>query len=594
MTFDVLLLIVVIVFAIVAFVREWLPIDVVALTTLGLLLIFDLVTPEEAISGFSNPAVITVLMMFILSAGFIHAGLMSKLAYRISDVGGEWWYPSVLLLVLAGVASAFLNNTAAVAVFMPVAIHLARHHQFSPSRLLIPLSYTAIFGGTCTLIGTSTNLLVSSLADQHGVGEFTMFEFMLLGGVFFAAGLVYIVLVPMRYLPPRSVPSSLTHKYHLSGFLTELKVPSRSKLIDRTVLQERVSERFRMNVLEILRGRRKISSDIRSTPIQVDDILLVRGAMEDIVAFKEQVGLLLLTDIKLSDSDLSDQHTILAELQLSPTSSLIGSTLKEADFRRQFGVFVLALNRTGEFVRDKVAMITLKPWDTLLVFGPRSRVEALSDREDFAALEERELHLRLARRWWICALIIPLIVVLAAAGVMSILKAAILGAIALLVTRSITIQQAYRGVDWTVIFLLAAILPLGIAMENTGLAQMIADWIQPVGSRFGAMALLSLLYLSTTLLTSIFSNNATAVLMVPIAIGAAADLGIDPKPFLMAVTYAASASFMTPMGYQTNAMVFGPGNYRFVDYLKFGAPITFLFWLLATFLIPVFWPLRPV
>jgi di/tricarboxylate transporter len=570
MTFDVLLLIVVIVFAIVAFVREWLPIDVVALTTLGLLLIFDLVTPEEAISGFSNPAVITVLMMFILSAGFIHAGLMSKLAYRISDVGGEWWYPSVLLLVLAGVASAFLNNTAAVAVFMPVAIHLARHHQFSPSRLLIPLSYTAIFGGTCTLIGTSTNLLVSSLADQHGVGEFTMFEFMLLGGVFFAAGLVYIVLVPMRYLPPRSVPSSLTHKYHLSGFLTELKVPSRSKLIDRTVLQERVSERFRMNVLEILRGRRKISSDIRSTPIQVDDILLVRGAMEDIVAFKEQVGLLLLTDIKLSDSDLSDQHTILAELQLSPTSSLIGSTLKEADFRRQFGVFVLALNRTGEFVRDKVAMITLKPWDTLLVFG------------------------RLARRWWICALIIPLIVVLAAAGVMSILKAAILGAIALLVTRSITIQQAYRGVDWTVIFLLAAILPLGIAMENTGLAQMIADWIQPVGSRFGAMALLSLLYLSTTLLTSIFSNNATAVLMVPIAIGAAADLGIDPKPFLMAVTYAASASFMTPMGYQTNAMVFGPGNYRFVDYLKFGAPITFLFWLLATFLIPVFWPLRPV
>ena len=590
MNTEILFLIAIIAFCVVAFVREWLPMDVVALTSLGLLLLCNLVTAEEAISGFSNPAVITVLMMFILSAGFVHSGLVTKLAYKISDLPGGDRTPAILLLLLAGLVSAFLNNTAAVALFMPVSIHLARHHRSSPSKLLIPLSYTAIIGGTCTLLGTSTNLLVSSLADQAGLGEFTMFEFMTLGGAMFLIGGLYNVLVPMKYLRPRAVPSSLTRQYHLSGFLTELKVPTNSKLLGRTVLQEQVSERYHLNVLEILRGNLKISLDIRNTPIRAGDILLVRGAVEDILAFKQQQGLLLLTDTKLSDAYLSDQHTILAELQLSPMSGLVGSTLKEFDFRRKFGAFVLALNRTGESIRDKVAMIRLKGWDTLLVFGPRARVEALADQEDFAALQEREVRLSLAPRWWVSALTVPLVVVLAAAGVMSILKASILGVVVLLVTRSITIQQAYRSIDWTVIFLLAAILPLGIAMQNTGLAQLIAHAIEPVGFRYGPLVLLSLLYLSTSLLTSIFSNNATAVLMVPIAIGAAVDLGVDPKPFLMAITYAASASFMTPMGYQTNAMVFGPGNYRFIDYLKFGAPLTVVFWLLATFLIPVFWP----
>jgi di/tricarboxylate transporter len=592
MSLDAWILVLIIAFAIAAFVREWLPMDVVALTSLGLLLVFDLVSAEEAITGFGNSAVITVLMMFILSAGFVHSGLVTKLAYRISGLQGAGkWGTSVMLLLLAGIVSAFLNNTAAVAVFMPVAIYVSRHHRSSPSKLLLPLSYTAIFGGTCTLIGTSTNLLVSSLARESGVGEFSMFEFISLGSVFFFTGLAYNVFLPMKYLPPRSVPASLTSKYHLSGFLTELKVPASSRLIGHTVFEQQVSERYQLNVLEIIRGAEKISSDLRNTPIRDEDILLVRGAVEDILAFKERYALLLLTDIKLNDSDLSDQGTILAELQLSPQSSFIGSNLKELDFRRRSGAFVLALNRTGEFIRDKIAMIPLKPWDTLLVFGPRSRVEALAESEDFAALEEREVRLRLTPRWWLPVTVILLVVGLAALGIISILKASILGVVALLVTRSITIQQAYRAVDWTVIFLLAAILPLGIAMENTGLATVISDLLHPVGTSYGPLVMLSLIYLATSLLTSIFSNNATAVLMVPIAIAAAGDLQVDPKPFLMAVAYAASASFMTPMGYQTNAMVFGPGSYRFVDYLKFGAPLTVLFWILATALIPLFWPL---
>lgn len=587
MSIDQWLLIGVIAFTITAFVREWLGMDVVAVTTLALLLVFDLVSVEEAVAGFSNSAVLTVMMMFILSEGLVQSGLVTKAGYRIADLTGtSQWVASVLLLVLVGTISGLINNTAAVSVFMPVAIHLARHFGFSPSKILMPLSFVAIFGGTCTLFGTSTNLLVSSLADE----SFTVFEFLPLGLVLLVVGLVYTVAVPMRLLPSRRILSSLTRQYHLSGFLTELRVPQGSKLAGRTVVDEQVSSRFHLNVLEVIRSGQKITANLRTERIAAGDILLVRGAVEDIVAFREQFGLLLLTDVKLRDADLSDENTILAELQLSPASDLVGETLKEVDFRRRFGCFVLALNRTGEYIRDKVARVKLRQWDTLLVFGPRSRVEALYDMPDFVPLGERHLKLRVSRRWWVPAGTMAAVVVLSAVRVLPILEAAILGVALLLASRSITARQAYRSIDWTVIFLLAFILPLGTAMESTGLAAALGSWLGEVGIARGPLAMLSLLYLATALLTSFFSNNATAVLMVPIAADAAVRLGVDTKPLLMAVAYAASASFMTPMGYQTNAMVYGPGSYRFTDYLRYGAPLTLVFWLVATFLIPLLWP----
>jgi di/tricarboxylate transporter len=591
MTLEIALLLGIILLTIAAFVREWLPMDVIALACLGLLLVTDLVSPAEAVAGFSNEAVITVMMMFILSEGLVQSGLITKAGYRIADLTGtSQLVASVLLLALVGVISAFINNTAAVSVFMPVAIHLARHYRFSPSKILLPLSYIAVVGGTCTLFGTSTNLLVSSLSAKAGVGEFSVLEFAKLGAILLAAGLTYVALVPLRLLPPRAILSSLTRKYHLGGFLTELKVPATSKLVGSTVVQERISERFQMNVIEIIRGADKISTNLRDTALEPDDILLIRGAVEDILAFREQFGLLLLTDVKLRDSDLSDARTILAELQLSPSSSLVDSTLKDIDFRRRFGCFVLALSRTGELIRDKLARVPLRQWDTLLVFGPRARVEALYATEDFVALGERDVKLHLSRRWWLSMATMVLVVVLAALGVMPIVKAALLGAAVLLVSRSLSPQQCYRAIDWSVIFLLATILPLGTAMQRTGLADLLGGHLSTLGAHFGPLVMLSVLYLATSLLTEFLSNNATAVLMVPIAITAAQHLQVDIKPFLMAVAFAASASFMTPMGYQTNAMVFGPGNYRFLDYVKFGAPLNLISWLLGTLLIPVFWP----
>lgn len=593
MSVDVILLIGIIAFTLSAFVFEWLPIDVVALTSLALLLLFNLVTPQEAISGFSNPAVITVMMMFILSYCLTHTGLISKLGHRIASLSGTtYWVAAATLLVVCAVMSAFVSNTATLAILMPVGIQLAKHYRVSSSMILLPLSYASIIGGTCTLIGTSTNLLVGSLAESHGLEPVGVFEFLSLGSILLVIGLAYSVLAPLWLVKPRHEVSDLTGKYALGAFLTELKVQEGSRLLGRTVVQEQVSERYQLNVLEIVRDGQKIALDLRYTPLQTDDRLIVRGPMEAILAFKEQANLLLPTDVKLDDSALADDRNILAEVQLSPISRLTGQTIKEIDFRRRYGCFVLALNRTGEVIRDKLASITLRQWDTLLVFGPRTRVEALAELEDFVALEEVQLRLHLSRRWWIGAAIIPLVVILAAAGVMSILEASILGAVLVVVSGVITIQQAYESVNWTVIFLLAAILPLGIAMENTGLAAMIGQGLADLSVDSSPLVAISLVYLTTAILSEVVSNNSTAVLMVPISLTTAALLGYDARPFVMAVAFGASASFLTPMGYQTNAMVFGPGGYRFVDYLRLGFPIKVVFWLVSVLLIPVIWPLQ--
>lgn len=590
-TIEIALLLGILAFTLASFAREWLPLDATALVSLGLLLAFDLVTVEQAVAGFSNPAVVTVLMMFILSEGLVQSGLVRRIGYRIAAYARDSsWRASAILLTLTGFISGFINNTAAVSIFIPVGTSLAEHYRVSPSKILMPLSYAAIVGGTCTLIGTSTNLLVSALAVQHGYAAFTMFEFLRIGSVFFAVGMAYTLFVAIRWLPDRLGPSTLTGKYQMASYLTEVRIPEGSNLIGHTVLSEQISDRYRINVLEILRGKQRIATDIRNTPLAEDDTLIIRGAMQDIVAFKEQRGLLLLSDTKLDDADIADANNILAEVQLSPMSRLIGQTLQEVEFRKRYGCFVLALNRTGEVMRDKLAWVALKPWDTLLVFGPRQRVEGLQGLEDFMPVKELTVRLGLTKRWWVAAVTLPVVVLLAASGAMGILEAAILGVVFLLVAGAIRMQQAYTAIDWSVIFLLVAILPLGVAMEETGLAHMIGEGIVAFGAPFHAIVVLSLVILVTSVLTAFITNNSAAVLMVPIALSVAGEMGVDGKPFLMAVAFAASLSFATPTGYQTNAMVLGPGGYRFMDYVKVGLPLTLLLWVLTTLMIPWAWP----
>ena len=592
MPLDQILLIAVIVFTMAAFVREWLPIDLVALTSLALLLLFGLVTPQQAISGFANEAVITVMMIFVLSAGLLKSGLITKLAHRLAGMSGTThWRGTVLLLLVAGLLSAFINNVAALTIFMPVSIHIAHHYRVSPSKVLLPLSYATIFGGTCTLIGTSTNLLISSLSGEYGFRPFTMFDFALLGLVLFGVGMVYNVLVMMRQLPERETADSLSQRY-LGGYLTELEVPEGSKIVGRTLVEERVNEKFRVTVLEIVRGDEHLAT-VHSVPLEPGDRLILQGGVDDLVSFSEQAGLHLLRKGE-AEEELETGDNILVEVQISPTSRMVGGSLRSLDFRKRYGAQVVALRRTGEVIREQLARVRLERWDTLLVFGPKQRVEAFAAREDFVNLQQLGLHLELRRRWWISLTIMLGVVGLASFGVLSILTASIYGVVALLVTRRLTMQEAYSSINWTVIFLVAAILPMGKAMVSTGLANRIGDLISQAGAGAGTFVVLSILYLTTTILTEIMSNNSTAVLMVPVGLSVAGTMGVEAFPLIMTIAFAASASFLTPMGYKTNAMVYGPGGYRFMDYIKYGAPLKVVFWLISVALIPVIWPLEAV
>jgi di/tricarboxylate transporter len=576
-------------FMLLASALEWLPVEVVALVVLAALLATGVLSLPEAMSGFADAAVLTVLMMMVLSESVAESGVVARIGHLISgSTHGSHRLAVGLLFLTAGGLSMFINNTAAVAILIPVAVQIAKLQRSSPSRYLLPINYAAIVGGTCTLIGTSTNILVSSLAEARGLPEFRMFEFLPLGLVFVALGFAYSLLI-LRYLPDRGDATSLTTKYQLANYLTEVQVPAGSRLVGRTVLEERVSDRFHLNVLEILRGDRRISYQIRSTPIAANDILIVRGAMQDIVACKEQLGLLLLSDTKLTDRELADRDNVLIEIQLSPTSTLEGLSLKEVDFRRRFGAFVLALARAGELIREKLALIPLRRWDVLLVFGPRRMVEQTLESDDFLALQEMDLRLRLHRRWWLHVSTLVAVVVAATAFDVDILKAAFLGVVVLFASRTVRVQRIYRSIHWSVFFLLAATIPLGIAVERAGIAAAVGRWLAERGGDAGPWVALSLLYLATMIATEMLSNASTAVLMVPVAMSTAAALGVDPKPFLMAVAYAASNGFVTPVGYQTTAMVYGAGNYRYRDFLQAGIPLNLLFWIVASLLIPRIW-----
>jgi di/tricarboxylate transporter len=589
-----LLLVAIILLTLLSFAFEWMPIDQTALVCLGLLVVTRLISGVEAIAGFSNPAVITVMMMLILSESLTRSGIVSRFGHRLAALAGRSPLRSgALLLLFCGGVSAFINNTAAVSILIPLALQLAKQYRFSPSKILLPLSYMAILGGTCTLVGTSTNLLVSALAVSHGGEPFAMFDFLPLGMILLVVGGLYLLLVGHRILPSRAALSPLAHRYRLGGYLTELKVPATSKLVGTTVVSEQVSDRFMLNVLEILRGKRKIAVDLRNTTIRAEDVLLVRGTPEHLIQFRDHFHLLMLTDTKLAAGDLSDERNILAELQLAPTSELAQRSIREIDFRNRFGAFVLALNRTGETIRSKIASIPLKAWDTLLVFGPRSRIEALYLQDDFIPLEELDLAFRRpsSLRWWLQVLAIPAAVGLAALGVFSILEASILGVVTLLATGALKVQRAYKAVDWSIIFLIASMIPLGTAMENSGLAEHLANWTVDAGRSLGPYGIVCVVYLATALTTEVVTNNAAVILMVPVATTMAQQLGVDPKPLLMTVAYAGSSGFLTPMGYQTNAMVYGPGRYRFLDYVRLGLPIKLIFWILSTLMIPHLWPL---
>jgi di/tricarboxylate transporter len=592
---DIILLGVIIVIALVLFITELFPIDVTALVVLGLLLIFGLVTPNESLSGFSNPAVITIGCLFIMSYALQKSHVLEYVIININKIiDKSQTLGMVVYLFCIGIASAVVNNTAIVAIFMPITIRLADKYNISPSKVLIPLSYAAILGGTLTLVGTSTNLIVNSiLVDSSGI-SLGMLEFAKFGIIKFTVGLIYIFTIGHRLLPSRVAKSSSITDYSLDGYLTEFKINENSPLCGKTLLDRKINENYDVIVLDVLRGGEIITSNLRSLVLKQEDVLFVKGSFDNFQRLKEIENLALLTDVKLTQEELEQEDHILAECLITDNSELIGQTLQEANFRRSFGSFVLAIRREGEVIRRKLAQFILKPFDTLLVYGPQDRINQLASREGFIVLGKVNASLDSHPLWWLSIFTILFAVVMAIFKIIPIVVGVILGVIALLLARVITPNEAYSSVHWQVIIVIAAFLPMGAAMKKTGLDEIIGSSIGNIVNLFPVdlipYFLLAIIYLITMVLTEIASNVATAIIMTPIALTLATQFGFDPRPFIFAVCYAASASFITPIGYQTNLMVFGPGGYRYSDYIKVGLPLGIILWIISVFVIPMIWP----
>ncbi len=595
MNIDIIIVLGILVLGFILFLLEYFTIDVTALIILSCFFGLGYLTPTEAVSGFSNPAVITIGLLFILSSAIQKTGLLEYLVVTINrllqssrGLGMAVYYFTV------SIASSLINNTAIVAIFMPVTIRLAHRYQISPSKMLIPLSYAAILGGTLTLVGTSTNLLVNSIyMSYEGVEPLGMFEFFRYGIIILIIGTIYLLIVAPKLIPSRTVTSSLTKSYHLGGYLTEMRIKKESALVGKSCLDRSINHNYDVTVLDIIRDQKHIVNNIRRTILKEGDILFVRGTLENFIRMKEVEGITLLTDEKLTQAELEQEDNELVECLLTDDSDLVGKSLMSTNFRQVFGAFILAIRREGDIIRKKIAHMQLHAFDTLLVYGPTKKISTLFDRGDFIVLGKVEARLQKDRFWWVSIYVVLISIFLASIGYVPILKGAFVSVVILLCLKIITAQESYQSIHWQVIILIAALIPIGIVLQSTGTA----DWIGNNISRFIYLfsiswqpyVLLATIYFITMILTEISSNVATAIIMVPIAIAVSGQIGLESRPFVFAVAFAASASFITPIGYQTNLMVYGPGGYKFSDYIRVGLPLSLLLFLTAVIILPNIW-----
>lgn len=587
MTPDILLTLLVLLAAITLFATEKLPVDMVAMLVLASVLVLGLVTPDQALSGFASQATITVAAMFVLSAGLSRTGALRVVGRLFARVRQPWLLTLLVMATLGGL-SAFVNNTAAMAVFLPIVLGVAATRGFSASRVLIPMSYAAQMGGVCTLIGTSTNLLVHSLAQQHGLPGFSLFEFSGLGLVTMAAGFAYVLLFGRWLLPDRPA-ADLSERYALGSFITELRVLEGSPLIGQSVADARLLQTHGVYVLELLRGERK-SWAPRAEVLRAGDVLLVRGDWQRLTDLKDSTRLALEPEFRLRDEQFDSAERVLTEVMVAPGSRLVGHSLRELEFQWHYNATALAIHRRGTVVREALRDVRLDVGDILLLLAPAEEMRHLRANRNLVVLSERGDESAAQRRGWIAIAIMAAVVGVAALEWLPIVAAAILGCIALVLSRCLAPEEVYDAVDWRVIILLAGVLPLGVAMQNSGAAGFLADHVIGALGPYGPLAALAGLYLVTAVLTEVMSNNAAAVLLTPIAIATAQSLDASAAPFLVAVAFAASTSFATPVGYQTNTMVYNVGGYRFGDFLRIGVPLNLLFFALAVLLIPRFWP----
>ncbi len=593
---DALLVLLVIAGALVLFVGEFLSIDLVAVLIMVTLVLLGIISPQEGVMGFSNPATLTVAFMFILSHALLKTGALQLFGLRIAKVfRANFLLGMISLMVFIALSSAFVNNTPVVAVFIPVMIQIAHHTGRSPSEMLIPLSYASIFGGMCTLIGTSTNILVSGVAQQHGLPEFDMFTLAPLGVILALVGIAYMALIGLRRLPRRADEEDLTQKFGMRDYLTDIELLPHSESVGKQIMESSLVRELEMEVIEVRRNGSRFTLPPGDFTLREGDLLKVKCDVEKIKTLKDRSKVAVRPGHRIADQRLDSRNTALVEIVIPFNSTFIGKTLKEVDFRRTYRAAPLAIRHREEVVREHLHDVVIRSGDVILAEVKSHFLRELKRMESgeeapFMVLSEAELVDFDRWRFWMVVGVLAFIVLAATLKLIPIMIGAIGGVAGLVLLGNLSMEEAYRAVNWKVVFLLAGALSLGTAMGNSGLDVYLAGLLVGGLSQWGPTAIVAGLYLMTSLLTELMSNNATAALLAPIAIAAAQSMGVDPLPLLMTVTFAASASFMTPIGYQTNTMIYSAGQYRFTDFMRVGAPLNLLFLILSALLIPRIFP----
>ena len=587
---EIVLVLVILVIAIVLFATEWLRMDLVALLVLLSLAITGLVTPQEAFSGFSNPAVITVAAMFILSTGISHTGAMGRIGEKMVAFAGNSESRLILAsMLVAAVFSAFINNIGATAVLMPVLVSVSQRLRLSPSKLLMPLAFASLLGGVSTLIGTPPNILMNSLLHEYTGESFSMFSYTPVGLVIVAVGIGYMLLLGRRLLPLRK-SEVLTEAYQVKEYITEVEILPGSPLAGKTIARSRIRQEFGLKVRAILRDHQKIPKPRNNRILREKDILFLEGNPEGILKIRNVKGLDVLPEKDNPVGDINDESLVVVEASLTPTSTMVGKTLRSVRFRDIFGVNVLAIWRQGAPVVKKVDHVVLRFGDVLLMQGSEEKIIHLGRDRGFLLLGGVPAVDYRPRQAPLAIIILVAVILASTFGIQPIFVTAPLGAVAMVLTRCLSIKEAYDSIDWPILVLIAGTLPLGLALENSGAAALLAGLLTSSLGDLGPLLVLALLVLVTSLLTEFMSHAAAAVLMAPIAFETAQSLAVSPRPFFMAVALAASSCFMTPISHQSNALVMGPGGYHFLDYTRVGAPLNMLIWCVITLLVPVFFP----
>jgi di/tricarboxylate transporter len=587
--------------SIVLIVTEWLRADIVALLLLLALVLTGLITPTEAFAGFSSPAVITVWAIFIVSGGLFHAGVANLLGRRLLSVSGESQPRLVaVLMTTVGLMSGVMNNVGATAVLMPAVVSLARQMRLNASRLLMPLAFGSLMGGLTTLIGTPANILVSDILQTAGFKAFSMFDFLPVGLAVLAVGVFYMVLFGRRLLPDRS-PSQrlagvadpdveLVSLYHLAERLFRARIPSGSLLIGQTLAESGLRHDFELSVIGLERRGKTLLALDKDAVLRRGDVLLVEGMVDNLVWAEASGRLDIQPEVSMDDRDLQSEVIGIAEVLLSPHARLAGKTLTDIQFREKFNLTVLAILRDGRPRRTGLAELPLRFGDTLLVQGPRQNIRVLQREPDFVVLGDLgDAPILRAKKAPLAIALLVGMVVPVVAGWLPITAAALLAGLLMVITGCLSMDEAYGAIEWKAVFLVAGTLPLGIAMDKTGTAQFLSQLMIDTFGSIGPMALLAGFYVLANLLTQFMANAAVVVIIAPIAIGAAAQIGSDPHALLLCIAVAASAGFLTPIAHQSNVLVMGPGGYRFGDYFKVGLPLNVLVFVVAMLVVPLLW-----